>query len=234
VVLESGAGFHPAIPTWILFDAVGTLIYPNPPVAEVYQDAGRRFGSRLTADEISGRFRAALVESFSVCEPTTEPQERVRWQQIVNLVFDDVPHAGGDLFQVLWRHFAQPEHWRLFDDVPATLHELASRGYHLGIVSNFDGRLRQIIEGHSPLAACQVILLSSELGYIKPDRRFFEAAGKQLAVNPAEILLVGDDEAADLGGALAAGWQAMLISRNSQRKNLAALSDLSQLLERLA
>jgi len=221
-------------PTWILFDAVGTLIYPDPPVAEVYHAAGRRSGSHLTVDEINRQFRAALAQAFSTCEPTSEEKEKDRWQRIVHSVFAEVPSACGDLFQKLWRHFAQPDHWRLFEDVPAALAVLSSHGYRLGIASNFDVRLRQIIAGHSPLGLCQQVFLSSEIGFSKPDPRFFTAAVRELGVAPAEILLVGDDEAADIAGARAAGWQAALILRDSQRTDRATFSGLAQLVERLA
>ena len=65
---------------WILVDAVGTLIFPDPPVAEVYFAAGLDYGSRRTVDEIRGRFRAALAAAYSSCLPTSEPLERMRWQ----------------------------------------------------------------------------------------------------------------------------------------------------------
>jgi len=67
---------------WVLFDAVGTLIEADPPVAEVYLAAARQFGSLLSVDEIQHRFAAALrveqgVESATLDRPpTSEAQER--------------------------------------------------------------------------------------------------------------------------------------------------------------
>ena len=46
----------------VLFDAVGTLIYPQPSVAQAYFLAGRQFGSKLTVDSIEDRFRNALCK----------------------------------------------------------------------------------------------------------------------------------------------------------------------------
>src|SRR5687767_6525522 len=108
---------------WILFDAVGTLIYPDPPVAEVYLAAGRKFGSQLAAEDVAARFRSALAAEFDSASdftrpPTSEFAELARWRRIVSAIFDDVPspHASR-LFQTLWLHFAEPAHWRLYDDV---------------------------------------------------------------------------------------------------------------------
>src|SRR5262245_9689568 len=44
----------------VLFDAVGTVLYPNPPAATAYYEAGQRFGSRLSAAEVARRYAAAF------------------------------------------------------------------------------------------------------------------------------------------------------------------------------
>ena len=44
----------------VVFDAVGTLIHPNPPAAAVYYEVGRRHGSRLTQDVVARNFVSAL------------------------------------------------------------------------------------------------------------------------------------------------------------------------------
>ena len=51
----------------VLFDAVGTLIYPDPPVAEAYRSIGRRFGSRLSVEQIAARFPAGLFLLAAFC-----------------------------------------------------------------------------------------------------------------------------------------------------------------------
>jgi phospholysine phosphohistidine inorganic pyrophosphate phosphatase len=45
----------------------------------------------------------------------------------------------------------------------------------------------------------------------KPARRFFLAAAAQLGVEPGEVLMVGDDMHADVGGAMAAGLRGALV-----------------------
>jgi putative hydrolase of the HAD superfamily len=203
----------------ILFDAVGTLIYADPPVSEVYHAAARRFGSRLTADEIAARFRSALADSHKCRNnPTCESHERECWRTIVSRVIDDVPDARGELFGQLWDHFAQPRHWRLFDDASPVLTALAESGLRLGIASNFDGRLRKIVAGHPPLSPCTELFLSSEIGFSKPAQQFFSTVATQLDVPPGDILLVGDDEISDVEGALAAGWHAVHINRERAKK----------------
>ena len=214
---------------WVLFDAVGTLIYPDPPVADAYHAAAQQFGSRLAVEEISQRFAAALAASHNSGLPTSERNERRRWQHIVKQVIDDVVNSQDELFERLWQHFAQPQHWRPYADVAETVHELLRRGYRFGIASNFDSRLLRIVSGHPALSACESVFVSSEVGYAKPDPRFFRAIEGKLGVEPGQIALVGDDEVADVQGAMAAGWRAIRLDRVGKSLDSITIRSLAQL-----
>ena len=204
-----------------MFDAVGTLIYADPPVADVYEGAGRRFGSRLDAQQIALHFREALAAEPGPADelhrpPTSEANELARWRRVVAAVFTDVsPPATEDLFDLLWQHFSQPLSWRPFPDVEPALRQFQQHGLRLGIASNFDGRLVEIAAKMPELAACQQVFVSSQVGFSKPDPRFFAAIAAQLGVSLSQILLVGDDWLADVQGAHAAGWQAVWLNRSS-------------------
>jgi len=215
---------------WVLFDAVGTLIYADPPVAEVYHAIGRRHGSELTPEVIGQRFRTAFVEQAGPARTTSEAFERERWQRVVGQVIDDVPEKRAVVFEELWEHFARPEHWRIYDDAPATLEQLRQRGFRLGIASNFDQRLWQIVAGHAPLQACEGVFFSSEIGYAKPDVRFFRSIEQQLDVLPEALALVGDDSVNDHQGALAAGWQSIFLCRDGGPSDSASIRGLQELL----
>ena len=218
----------------VLFDAVGTLIYPEPPVAEAYHLAAWSYGSQLTAEEIGRRFSNAFARCDAECLPTSEAAERERWRKIVREVIDDVPPADEcKLFDALWSHFARPEHWRQYADVPAVWDTLANRGYAVGVASNFDGRLRGVLRGHPPLSGCQTLFVSSQVGYPKPAAEFFTAVEQRLQLLPEEILLVGDDERNDRQGARAAGWQALLLQRGVPGDSDDCIQSLAELLERL-
>jgi putative hydrolase of the HAD superfamily len=214
----------------VLFDAVGTLMYADPPVASVYQAVGRRFGSRLTVDEIRRRFHTALAAEHRLQAPTSELAERERWRRIVASTIDDVAEHQDALFAKLWSHFAQPQSWRLFDDVAAVWQELDRRGYELGIASNFDQRLRSVVAGHEQLAGCQAVFISAEIGFLKPDERLFRAVERSLNLSPSEIALVGDDDVADFHGATHSGWRAIHLDRHNSApggdNTIHALTDL--------
>jgi putative hydrolase of the HAD superfamily len=213
----------------VLFDAVGTLIFPDPPVPQVYHASAQRFGSRISVDEIRRRFRAALSANQACGEPTSEDRERNRWRQIVHSVIDDVAADREALFESLWQHFAAPGSWRTYDDV-ATLVELRHRGYRTGIASNFDRRLVTIVSAHTLLAACETVFVSSSVGFTKPDRRFFRAIEEQLGIGAEKIALVGDDEISDVQGATAAGWRAVRLDRSGANPVSPIIRSLADLL----
>jgi putative hydrolase of the HAD superfamily len=236
----------------VLFDAVGTLIHPAPPVPEAYFTAGKRFGSALTLAEISQRFADAFaaenhadrlepgvdaapgtLHSFA-CRTTDEHRERLRWQRIVSRVFHDVLDADGGLFESLWQHFADSAHWRLYHDVQSAWQELERRNLTLGIASNFDRRLECICRHLAPLSRSRHVFCSAVVGYPKPSPEFFQAIEQHLAVDGSQILLVGDDHQNDYLGAKAAGWQAVLLDRHADSPAGGILSSLSQLPHALA
>src|SRR5688572_9226412 len=90
----------------VLFDAVGTVIYPDPPVAVAYACAGERFGVGIEPDEVRRRFAAAFarqeaLDGESGAWRTSEARERERWRSIVAEVFP-TSADGEALFAALW------------------------------------------------------------------------------------------------------------------------------------
>ncbi len=227
----------------VLLDAVGTLIYPDPPVAQAYHQHGLRFGSSLTEEQIARRFKAAYakqeladsVESSAGVgnlsrRPTNQQRERQRWQTIVADVFHDVDGAAGPLFESLWNHFADSRNWSLYADVLPTLRDLQDRDVTIGIASNFDDRLRNICRGLEPLACCRHLFISATIGFPKPSSEFFRAVEQELELTPTQILLVGDDFTNDYLGGKAAGWQMILLDR-AGRYGAAGKASLTQIVQ---
>jgi putative hydrolase of the HAD superfamily len=211
----------------VVFDAVGTLIYADPPVAAAYCRAGQRHGSSLSANEIADRFGAAMEQHFGD-EHSNERMERQRWSRVVADVFVDLEDAT-PVFEELWHHFANHRHWAIYDDVFDVWNELESRGLVVAIASNFDQRLLDIASHLTPLDRARSIYVSSQLGYAKPHRKFFSAIEQSLQFAPPELLLVGDDRDKDYEGARRAGWNSLLLDREQTDGSefvIAALRDV--------
>lgn len=59
----------------------------------------------------------------------------------------------------------------------------------------------------------QRMVISDEIGMQKPDARLFRYAEHAVGARPSEILMIGDNPASDIQGALDAGWHAAYFDR---------------------
>jgi putative hydrolase of the HAD superfamily len=197
----------------VVFDAVGTVIHPDPPAPQVYARVGRRFGSQLSEVVIPERFRASFEEEEARDRHegwrTSEKREVQRWRRIVAQVLDDVTDPEA-CFQELYRHFSLPEAWRVEPGTVTVAGELARRGLDLGLASNYDSRLRSVWAGLPALRPFRRLVISSEVGWRKPAPEFFAALCQTVGFSPGQILFIGDDPGNDYTGALAFGLQAVL------------------------
>src|SRR5712692_9417717 len=191
----------------VVFDAVGTLIFPDPPAPVVYTQVGARYGSKLDANSIRPRFEIAFRAEDEIDRRqdwrTSEERERERWRKIVARVLNDVADPE-TCFQALFDHFSKPEAWRCDPSTRAVLSGLAKSGIKVGLASNYDSRLRFVLAGKRDLAAIQWICISSEIGWRKPSPKFFEAVSHSAEMPPENILFVGDDFENDMEGAFKA------------------------------
>jgi putative hydrolase of the HAD superfamily len=192
----------------VVFDAVGTLIFPNPAAPVVYTQVGSRYGSQLNAESIRPRFQKAFRAQDEIDRRrewrTSEERERARWRYIVANVLTDVVDPDA-CFHALFDHFSKPDAWRCDPSVSSILPGFAKNGLMLGLASNYDSRLRSVLAGKPDLAAIQMVCISSEIGWRKPSPKFFEAICHSAGVPPDNIVFVGDDFENDIEGALQAG-----------------------------
>jgi HAD superfamily hydrolase (TIGR01509 family) len=95
--------------------------------------------------------------------------------------------------------------------------ELVARQIPVGIISNSEGRLAELLEELGQAAPFGVVIDSGRVGIDKPDPRIFELAAQALGVPLAEIVHVGDAWQADVIGALDAGAHAIWFSPSDAR-----------------
>lgn len=79
--------------------------------------------------------------------------------------------------------------------------------YRLGLVSNFDDSRtgHEIVEDTGVAELFEVVLISADVGFRKPDPRIFRRLLDLLKLPPAQVLFVGDMPREDLSGASSVG-----------------------------
>lgn len=110
----------------------------------------------------------------------------------------------------LWR--LQPERnlWRrILPEARDLLDDLTAAGAPLAIVSNSEGRIAELLTELGVAGHFGVMVDSGVAGVAKPDPRIFEIAADALGLPLDTLVHVGDSEAADVRGALAAGAYAI-------------------------
>jgi len=211
----------------ISFDAVGTLFYLTKTVGDHYAYVGRQVGLDLDAQKLERAFHTAWkkMPQRAAIDGPRENDDKGWWRELVDLVLDQVAPSLNEfdrdnLFEIAYEHFAEAGVWELYPEVLEVLEKLRPP-FQLAVISNFDGRLRFILQHLGISKFFTHIFVSSELGADKPDPEIYRRALKFIDLKPNEVLHVGDDPERDWEAASAAGLSVFQLDR---RKN--SLRDL--------
>jgi putative hydrolase of the HAD superfamily len=121
-----------------------------------------------------------------------------------------------ELVRFLWSEQPQNNLWRRpIAGMKDLLGNLLESGTPLGVLSNSEGRLAELLDELDWARYFGVVADSGRLGFEKPDRRIFEWTADRLGVKTTDLIHVGDAWAADIEGALAVGAKAIWITRGA-------------------
>jgi putative hydrolase of the HAD superfamily len=116
-------------------------------------------------------------------------------EELVDWLWSEQPHKN------LWR--------RPVPGMIGIVDELSRAGVPVGVVSNSEGRLADLIADLGWTDHFNTVADSGKLGVEKPGRAIFDWAAERLNVPVERIVHVGDSHAADVEGALGAGLRAI-------------------------
>lgn len=187
----------------LFVDAAGTLLRPREPVGMTYARFARARGHVADPVLVEHRFRNAMKGPHG-------PQRgdgRVYWSKIVA---EAVGVEDGRLFEDLYEWYAEPKAWWIDTDALTVLGKIARQGVRLGIISNWDRRLRTLYQRFALERMFSVLVCSAELGVEKPDPWIFRIACRTAGVSPRQAIHIGDDPQKDVDGANRAGLVGLL------------------------
>ncbi|MCU0565476.1 MAG: HAD-IA family hydrolase [Oculatellaceae cyanobacterium Prado106] len=210
-------------PQVIFLDAVGTLFGVKGSVGEIYGNLARSFG--VTADpQVLDRaffqsFRQATPMAFPEVEPEEVPYCEYVWWEAIAIqtfqqarVFDHFTDFPA-FFAALYQHFTTAEPWFVYPDIVKTLATWKQQGIELGVLSNFDSRLHQVLPVLGLAEFFTSVTVSTEVGAAKPDAQIFHAALAKHHCQPHQAWHIGDSQREDYEGAKAVGLKAILLKR---------------------
>ena len=211
----------------VTFDVGGTLIEPWPSVGHVYAEVAASHGiTNLSHEELQRRF----VTVFHRRARAIHSEED--WAELVDEIFAGLvaEPPSKTFFPDLYERFAQAAAWRIYPDVEPAFAALAGRGLKLGVVSNWDARLRPLLITLGLARNFETIVVSCEVRASKPAPAIFQKAAEQLHLTPDTILHVGDSFEMDVAGARTAGFKALQIERNAKPIRAGQIESLLDLL----
>ena len=210
----------------VTFDVGGTLIQPWPSVGSVYAEVAAQHGVKnLSPEKLNKKFAAAWRAKKNF-QHTYED-----WAELVDQTFAGLcaSRPSQTFFPAIYQRFAELGAWRMYDDVLPALDALASKDIPLAVISNWDARLRPLLEQFRLDRYFEIIVVSCEIGFAKPSPVIFEHAAKKLGIAPGNIVHVGDSAREDVAGAQVAGVEALLIDRDKKAVESGQISSLRQL-----
>lgn len=225
------------LPMLVSFDLWGTLYTPKKPIPEQYYDISHgEFGIKKLAESICADFAsvfAAMNKEFPNYGKNSSQMQSSEdwWHELVARVYQ-MPREQPETFKLyerLMAHFESADAYILYDDVKPVLEALTANEICFVAATNSDDRARNILDnlGIGHYFSDGDMHLSYDIGYGKPDRRFFSTYLKQhyeaaVAADPSMTMTqflertwhVGDDYDKDFVGSVRSGCNGVYLDRS--------------------
>ena len=227
----------PALPsvtvTTVLFDLDDTLFdhAATARAALAATTAGRPALAAVPAEQLYQRYGELLEEMHPLVMRGQLPYQQARQLRFERLLAPyEGPVAAAEVAALAERHYAHYQRLRQPVAGARALLQQLRPAYKLGVITNNRTAEQQEKLRFLELTSLVDALITSEgVGVLKPDPAIFEAALRQLGARPAETVLVGDNWAADVLGALAVGIRPVWLNRTGAPRLLPHVAELRSL-----
>ncbi len=184
----------------IIFDLWNTLAY-----SDTKRDIIDQLFDKMGVIKTPKNYKK-MEESFMLKEYSVE-------EAMENLcrVFGKDENIAGELVEV-WKNVRI----NLFPDVMPALKKLRKK-YKLGLISNTQSFSLGFFYENKFFDLFDCVCLSFDVGLLKPDKRIFQLALKNLKTKPKETIMIGDNLDDDVLAAEKLGIKGILISRPTKK-----------------
>jgi HAD superfamily hydrolase (TIGR01549 family) len=219
--MTNGPGSHADWPTpgpirGVIFDVHSTLIDQGD--AEAWLDAALAVDAHpLTAAERADliAFLDRIWEGARIADPqSTRDLSFADHSRVFHELIAAGPGVDPSLSNALYDELLTT--WTAYDDAVPTLQALRAAGVRTCLLSNAGVPIRDVLDRDGVTPWYDEIVLSYEVGFVKPDVRIFEAALSALGLPAAQVLMVGDN-AHDDGGGAHLGMRTLILPRTRGR-----------------
>jgi HAD superfamily hydrolase (TIGR01509 family) len=199
----------------VLFDYSGTLF-------RLEEDESWFEGITVDEREVDGHVQAELMRRLT--QPVGRSVEMTPEAYHAWINRDLAPHLHREAYlhvlresgladhhaEALYSRVIDPSSWTPYPDTAEVLKGLHRQGIKTAVVSNIAFDVRPAFVALGVAGYIDEVVLSFEVGAVKPDAAIFEITLARLSVEAAHAVMVGDSDEAD-GGARAVGCGFMLV-----------------------
>ena len=161
------------------------------------------------------KWAQVFFDRYSAGELTFDQQRRMRVAKVFELNGSPI-HDERELerrFTLYWQTYEKD--YTLFDDAQEVLKVLHEKGMPMGIITNGDSKnQRAKLERAGITHLFDPVVVSSEVGFSKPDVRIFWKALKEADCTPSTSLYIGDSFEHDIEPARKIGMNCLHLVRN--------------------
>lgn len=229
----------------VFFDAGDTLIRPYPSFAELFVEVCGRRAVTVEPEsvrQVQERLAPHLIdlaEDTGVTQPSLDPDDsRVFWTFLYRRLLEELGIDRPELVEDLFATFSRSTSYKVFDDVFPVLSRLEESGYRLGLISNFEGWLQNVLIEQELGESFDVSVISGIEGVEKPDPRIYEIAIERAGIDPRRAVHIGDSMRMDVQPAREVGLNVVLLDRVGRYPDagcptIATLEELPALVSKL-
>ncbi len=204
----------------VFFDLYQTLVGYDPLREEWESQALDSLGIKAPSKNFARAFNVA--DEYFYTENAQKPMAKrhadevaavyARHQSIV--LKEGGIHPTPDLVRSMLQRYRDAKLKQvLFDDVIPAMEELKRRDLVMGVISNVDKDITQLMDELGVSQFLTTAVTSQETGFTKPHREIFLEALRRVELAPEDVIFVGDQYQIDVLGSSAVGMKAVLLDR---------------------
>lgn len=231
----------------VFLDAGETILYPHPSFSELFARVVTEAGTPVSATDVEDVRRRLAPHLVDMVEDSgaegglslSEEASRTFWTFLYRRFLEELGHGGDEgLVERLFAVFSSSSTYRLYDDVLPALGALSGHGYRLGLISNFERWLEEMLVELEVGHIFDVAVISGIEGVEKPDASIYLRALDKAGVDPESAVHVGDSPGLDVEPARSVGMTTVLLDRlgrygDHDGHRIASLKELPGLLSKL-
>lgn len=199
----------PFKPKFIYFDLDDTLLNHKQAEAEALKDVCNHFDE---FESVSVNRLIDVYHQVNARQWTLYAEGRVNREQLQRNRFEITLNElglDGNQYETVGNYYMQcyQNHWQWIDGAQEALKQIRRR-FEVGILTNgFAETQKKKFTKFNLYDQAQYLVISEEVGHLKPHPEVFRYATKLTGCEPGEILYVGDSYSSDVKGGYNFGWK---------------------------